>query len=244
MTTQPTQNRQRKNGKTMKKTHLILTVTTLTAALWMTACNLGTVNPQTQETSQTADTVQTEQVHPIIETIFYNLPLEKSRLDLREVIVNDKRFILTDTTFNDFPPPTFFKGITADKGLIQSDPDSIHVMLVYGNASLVTEKGGQEDSTKHPMFLECKYFFSNKDSVEMEYRKLLNLVHPIYTDTSSIKDDKWEAQFSKSTEKCIGKIFDHFDPYYRVAISYISVIPVDGSKPVFVLDIVFGKEDK
>ncbi|MBK6355063.1 MAG: hypothetical protein IPF46_17150 [Saprospiraceae bacterium] len=228
----------------MKKTLLILTVTTLTAALGTTACNFGTKNPQTKETNQTADTVQTRQVHPIIESIFYNLPLENSRLDLREVIVNDKRFILTDTTFNDYQPSSFFKGITADKGLIKSNPDSIQVMLIYGNAALVTEKGGQEDSTKHPMILECKYFFSNKDRAEMEYGRILNLVHPIFTDTSSIMDDKWEAQFSKSTEKCIGKIFDHFDPYYRVGISYISVIPVDGSKPIFVLDIAFSKEDK
>jgi hypothetical protein len=228
----------------MKQTLIILTVTTLTAVLGTTACNSGTKNPQTQENNQRTDTLQTKQVHPIIESIFYNLPLEKSRLDLREVIVNDKRFTLTDTTFNDYPATTFFKGITADKGLIKSDPDSIQLMLIYGNAALVTEKGGQEDTTKHPMILECQYFFSNKDRAEMEYGRLLNLVHPIYTDTSSIKDDKWEVQFSKSTEKCIGKIFDHFDPYYRVAISYISVIPVDGSKPVFVLDIVFSKEDK
>jgi hypothetical protein len=244
MITQRTQNRQLKNGKTMKRMLLILTVTTLAAALGTTACNTGTKNTQTQEKTQTADTVQTIQINPIIENIFYNLPLEKSRLDLRKVIINDKRFILTDTTFNDYPPPTFFKGITADKGLIKSIPDSIQVLLAYGNAALVTEKGGQEDFSKHPMLLECKYFFSNKDSIEMEYRRLLNLVHRIYTDTTSIKDDKWEAQFPKSTEKCIGKIFDHFDPYYRVAISTISVIPVDRSKPVFVLDIVFSKEDK
>jgi hypothetical protein len=224
----------------MKKTFFILTVTALTAVLVTTACNSRTKNPQTQET----DTVKASQVDSVIENIFYNLPLEKSRLDLREVIVNDMRFILTDTTFNNFKPSSFFKGITTDIGLIKSNPDSIQVMLIYGNAALVTEKGGQEDTTKHPMILEYKYFFSNKDSVEMEYRRLLNLVHPIYTDTSSIKDDKWEAQFSKSKEKCIGKIFDHFDPYYRVAISYISVIPADGSKPVFVLDIAFSKEDK
>jgi hypothetical protein len=228
----------------MNNTLLIITVTTLAAALGTASCFFGTKNPQTQEKTQTADTLRTSQVHPIIENIFYNLPLEKSRLDLREVIINDERFILTDTTFNDYPPTTFFKGITADKGLIKSKPDSIQVLLAYGNAALVTEKGGQKDTTKHPMLLEYKYFFSHKDSVEMEYRRLLNLVHPIYTDTSSIQDDKWEAQFSKSTEKCIGKIFDHFDPYYRVAISYISVMPVDGSKPVFVLDIVFSKEDK
>lgn len=188
--------------------------------------------------------MQTIQIHPIIETIFYKLPLGKSRLDLREVILNDKRFILTDTTFNDFPPPTFFKGITADKGLIKSKPDSIQVMLIYGNASLTTAKGGQEDTTKHPMILESRYFFSNKESAEKEYGRILDMVEPIFTDASSIMDDKWEAQFSKNTEKCIGKIFNHFDPYYRLGISYISVIPRDGSKPFFVLNLSFSKEDK
>ncbi len=232
----------------MKKTLLILTVTILTVALGTTACNFGTKNPQTQEKTQLADTLQARQVHTIIESIFYNLPLEKSRLDLREVIVNDKRFILTDTTFNDYPPTTFFKGITADKGLIKSNPDSIQVMLIYGNASLVVEKGGQEDPTKHPMILECKYFFSNRESAEMEYRRILNLVHPIYTDTSSIMVDNWETGYSKGkqkgTQKCIGKIFDNFEPYYRIAVSNISFIPTDGSKPVFVLDVAFSKEDK
>lgn len=228
----------------MKKTLLILAATTLTAALPMTSCNFGSENPQTEEKAQTADTVQTRQIHPIIENIFYDLPLEKSRLDLRKVIVNDKRFILTDTTFNNFEPSSFFKGIATNKGLINSNPDSIQVLLFYGNAALVTEKGGKEDFNKHPMGLQCKYFFSNKDSIEKEYEKLLNLVYPIFADTSSIKDDKWEAQFSKGTEKCIGKIFDHFDPYYRVAISTISFKPADGSKFVFILDVVFSKEDK
>jgi hypothetical protein len=228
----------------MKKTLLILTVTILSAALGTAACNFGTKYPQAQEKTQSADPVQIINVHPIIETIFYKLPLGKPRLDLREVIIHDKRFILTDTTFNDFPPPTFFKGITADKGLIKSKPDSIQVMLIYGNASLTTEKGGQEDTTKHPMILESRYFFSKKESAEKEYGRILEMVQPVFTDTSSIMDDKWEAQFSKNTEKCIGKIFDHFDPYYRLGISYISVIPRDGSKPVYVLNISFSKEDK
>lgn len=230
----------------MKKTLLILIIATLTAAL--TACNFGTKNPQAQETNQSTYTEQTGQVHPIIENVFYNLPLDKSRLDLREVIVNDKRFILTDTTFNNYKPSSFFKGITTDKGLIKSNPDSIQVMLIYGNAGLVTEKGGQEDSTKHPMILECKYFFSNKEIAEMEYGRILNLVHPIFTDTSAIMEDKWEAEYSKGkqkgTQKCIGKIFNSYEPYNRVAISTISFIPANGSKPVFVLDIAFSKEDK
>jgi hypothetical protein len=165
-------------------------------------------------------------------------------LDLREVIVHDKRFILTDTTFNNFKPSSFFKGTTADKGLIKTNPDSIQVMLFYGDAALVTEKGGKEDFNKHPMFLDCKYFYSNKDTVEKEYGRLLNLVQPFFVDTSSIKSDKWEGQYSKGTQKCIGKIFDSFEPYQRVSISSVSFIPADGSKSVFVLDITFSKEDK
>ena len=78
----------------------------------------------------------------------------------------------------------------------------------------------------------------------MEYNKLLNLVQRICDYTSSIEDEKWEAQFSKSSEKCIGKIIDHFDPYYRLGIAYISVVPVDQSNPYYVLNIVFSKEDK
>ena len=214
----------------------------------MTAYNFGTKNPQAQETNPSTDTGQVGQAHPIIENIFYNLPLDKSRLDLREIIVNDKRFISTDTTFNNYKPLSFFKGITSDKGLIKSNPDSIQVMLIYGNASLTTVKGGQKDSTKHPMILEFQYFFSNKESAEMEYARILNMVHPIFTDTSSIMDDKWETEYSKGkqkgTQKCIGKIFDSFEPYYRVAISTISFIPTDGSNPVFVLDLAFSKEDK
>ena len=228
----------------MKKLLLLLSVTSLSAAFGMSTLNASTTNLLSQTTTQTDDTLNIIKVHSIIKQIFYNLPLEKYRLDLREILLNDKRFVLTDTNFNDYPPSTFFKGIIVDNGLIQSNPDSIQVLLAYGNAALVTEKGGEKDFNKHPMLLECNYFFSNKKSVELEYNRLLNLVQPIYTDTSTIEDDKWEAQFTKSSEKCIGKIFDHFDPCYRLGIAYISVIPVDHSSPYYVLAIVFSKEDK
>jgi hypothetical protein len=227
----------------LKKQSLMETLLVVIAAFVLVACSTGNKGVPAQESNQAADTAQMIEVDPVIESIFYNLPLGKKRLDLREVLVNDKRFILTDTTFNNFPPPSFFKGITEDKGLIKSNPDSIQLMLIYGNAALITEKGGQADTTKHPMILECMYYFSDIDSAKMEYERISNLLYPIYTDTSTIMDDKWEAPYSKGTQKCIGKIFDHFDPYYRVAISYISYIPDDVSKPVFVLDIAFGKED-
>ncbi len=230
----------------MKKTLLIIALTTLTTAL--TACNFRTNNSQPQETEKLTEEELNFQVHPIIKNIFYELPLHKSRLALRDVIINDSRFLLTDTNFNNFKPSTFFKGISTDNGLIKSKPDSIQVMLIYGNASLVTTKGGQVDPSKHPMILDCRYFFSNKESAEKEYVRLLNMVNPIFSDTSSIMDDKWETSYTigkqNGTQICNGKIFDNYGPYYRLAISTISLIPSDGSQSYYVLELAFSKEDK
>ncbi|MBX7052773.1 MAG: hypothetical protein K1X54_12105 [Flavobacteriales bacterium] len=168
-------------------------------------------------------------------------------MELREMIMNDRRFSSTDSAFNNFSPATFFKGNSKDKGPVKSTPDSIQFMLVYGDAALVTEKGGQEDFDKHPMILKSSYFYSNKDSLELEYNRLLEMVYPVFTDTSAINNDIWESDYSndaqKGRQKCKGKIFESFDPYYRVSISNISYIPDDGSIPAYVLDIVFSKED-
>ena len=65
MTKQQIQNGQRKNGKIMKKTLLILILTTLTAAFGATDFYIGTEKSQAQETTQMAETVQTEQVKTI-----------------------------------------------------------------------------------------------------------------------------------------------------------------------------------
>ncbi|MDI9340355.1 MAG: hypothetical protein QM534_07250 [Sediminibacterium sp.] len=226
----------------MKKTLLILSVTTLTAVL--TASNSTTKNPQTIETNQSTDTVQTGQIHPIIKNIFHNLPLEKSRLDLREVILNDKRFVLTDTTFNNYKPSTFFKGVTTDKGLIKSNPDSIQVMLFLGNTSLPTEKGGEADF-KDIMLLNFKYFYSSKDNVEIEYKRILNMLYPILKDSSSEKSESPYSNGNVSGQMTvISEIFQNYNPYYRVGISSISKVSSDNSKSIFTLDIVFSKEDK
>ena len=225
---------------------LIFPVLAITVAL--AGPNFGTQKAHSPNANPSKGNRQIVQVHPIIKNIFYHLPLESSRLELREAILKDQRFVLTDTSFNNFPPATFFKGITTNKGLIESDPDSIQVMLIYGNAALVTEKGGAEDTTKHPMILECLYYFPNQETAEKEYERLLNRVNPVFTDKSSIVDDAWETEYSmgkqKGTQKCIGKLMDSYDPYFRVALSTIAYIPSDGSKPVFVLDIAFSKEDK
>jgi hypothetical protein len=201
---------------------------------------------QLQATTKTpmADTVEVVEVPSAIKRLFYNLPLEKTRLELLKEIKTDERFILTDAPFNNFEPSSFFKGVTSHQGLIKAKADSIEVMLIYGDAALVTEKGGEEDFNKHPMILDCQYFFSNKDSAVAEYNHILQMISPLYQDTSTIQNDEWESTYSRGTQKCTGKIFDHFDPYYRLAIASLSYIPSDGSTPVFVVDMAFSKEDK
>lgn len=144
----------------MRMTFLVVSFTALLADC--IACNFDAGCIQANQAHQGSDSARIFQVHPIIRDVFYDLPLHYARLDLRGVIVRDERFISTDTTFNDYRPATFFKGITTDKGIIDSNPDSIEVLLVYGDAALITDKGGQADTTKHPMILVFRYFFANR----------------------------------------------------------------------------------
>ena len=179
------------------------------------------------------------QVHPVIKTIFYNLPLQKFRKQLREVIVNDNRFISTDTVFNNYKTSSFFKGITANKDVIKSKPDSIKIMLVYGNTELAIAKG-QPSAFKNVMILDCKYYYFSKDSVEIEYGRLLNRLHLIFKSSKTIMN---EAPYPKGIEKIIGKKFESFDPYYDIILSAASIVTANGYKSIFGLYLVFRKED-
>lgn len=196
-----------------------------------------------KEYLKTSDTI-TGLIHPVVKQIFYDLPLEKSRKDLLDIIMNDKRFVSTDSIFNNYQPLSFFKGITADRGLIISKPDSIKFLLFLGNTSLITEKGGKA-VFKDIMLVNCKYYYSSKDSVEMEYERLLNKLQPILKDSSSGKSESpYLIGKSRGQMIIVEKIFESFKPYYRVGISSTTMIPANDSKSIFVLEIVFGKEDK
>jgi hypothetical protein len=113
-----------------------------------------------------------------------------------------------------------------------------------GNTSLSTEKGAEADF-KDIMLLNCKYYYSSKNNVDMEYERLLNMLQPILKDTSSGKSES-PFLIGKSYGQMIvvENIFESFKPYYRVGISSTSMIPANNSKSIFVLDIVFSKEDK
>ena len=192
---------------------------------------------------KTSDSI-TGQISPLVRNIFYDLPLEKSRREIYQIIKNDRRFVSTISSFNNYEPSSFFKGITSDKGLIKSNPDSIQVMFFLGNTSLSTEKDG-EANFKDIMLLRFNYFYSSIDNVEIEYKSILNMLHPILNDSNS---EKSESPFSNGEVRgqmtVISEIFQNYNPYYRVGISSISMFPSDNSKSVYALEIVFSKEDK
>lgn len=226
----------------MKQTLSLFTLILFLVSKCATGITDSTVSSH-KESVKTPDTL-TGQIHPVVKQIFYDLPLEKSREDILNKILNDKKFVSTDFFFNNYQPSSFFKGNTTDRGLITSKPDSIQVLLALGYTSLTTEKGGKADY-KNIMLLNCKYFYSSKDSVEREYGKLLKMLYPILTDSSSTKSESPYSTGKVSGQMISnGKIFESYKPYYRVGINSISMIPANNSKSVFVLDIVYGKEDK
>jgi hypothetical protein len=154
------------------------------------------------------------QIHPKVGQIFYDLPLDKTRAELREIIARDKRFRSTDTLseiVKDSIP--YFRGVTSDKGVIKSKPDSIEIQLTFGHSASIRSKSGQAD------LLKFKYFYSVKDSVESEYQNLVKLLNGVFKDSSDIRV---ETPYSKGSPRyqynASGKVFENFDPYYRVEL--------------------------
>ena len=187
-----------------------------------------------------ASTFAVGQVHPTVKHIFYDLPLDKNRTDLREIIATDKRFTSTDTVSNFLKNSMpYFLGVTADKGVIKSKPDSTEIQLTFGISTFATVKGGQKDF-KSIMILNFKFFYSNKDSVEIEYKNLLKILGAVIKDSN---DTKMETTYSKDSTrsqfKAVGKIFENFKPYYSVEILSASV-----TNNIYGLYIEFRREEK
>jgi hypothetical protein len=185
------------------------------------------------------------QIHPAIKSIFYNLPLDKSRQDLREAIANDRRFISKDTNSNIFQSSMHnFLGITADRGLIKSQPDSVEILLAFGNTPLAIKRDGQTDF-RDVLILNCKYFYSSDDSMRTEYKRLLNIIHPILKDSNGTKiETVYSKGSSRGHLKTHGTIFESFEPYYSVEVSSATLTPANGLKSTFGLYIEFRKEDR
>ena len=185
------------------------------------------------------------QIHPIVKEIFYSLPLEKSRKDLRDLILNDKRFILKDTSSVGSKNSTpYFSGYATTNGVIKSTEDSNEVLIVSGTTMMTTEKGGAQEF-KNVKIVILKYYFSSKDVVNLEYANVTGMLQPILNDTTPTKS---ESSYSKGAFHgqliTTGKLFEHFEPYYSVEVSSVEIIPDDFSKGVFGLYIEFRQEDK
>ena len=183
------------------------------------------------------------QVHPLVKKLFYMLPLEMRSEDLKDVLLNDGRFISSGHLDNAQQPSFIYKGVTSERGVVGSNPDSIQVALVLGNTLLKVAKGGEAEF-KDILLLNCKYFFSYKDSMLNEYEKLVGILSSIIVDSTAEHSALPYAYDGESGQMLInGKIFESYSPYYRVGLSSISMVPDGDAKSYYVLEIVFGKED-
>jgi hypothetical protein len=155
------------------------------------------------------------QIHPLVKQIFYDLPLDKTRSDLREIIAHDQRFRSTDTaseTVKNLIP--YFRGVTTDKGLITSTPEAIEILLTFGNSPSVSAHEGQTD-----LILNVKYFYSVKDSAEAGYRHLIKILPAAFKDSRDIKvETPYSGGSTRYEFTAAGKLFENFNPYYRVEI--------------------------
>jgi hypothetical protein len=174
------------------------------------------------------------QINSTVSNIFYNLPLDKSRADLREIIASDKRFVSTDTVSNimKFTMP-YFLGTIKETSIVKSNPDSTEIHLSFGSSTFSRTKGGEKDFIPI-MFLSLKYYYSNIDSVKVEYDKLLKLLQVELKESSDTKMESTQSQF-----KAIGKLFENFNPYYSVEVLSASV-----TNNVYGLYIEFRREEK
>ncbi len=180
------------------------------------------------------------QIHPTVKHIFYDLPLEKSRLDLREIIASDKRFTTSDTISNLFKNTMpYFLGVATDKGVVSSKPDSIEIHLSFANTTFANVKGGQQEY-RTIMYLSLKYFYSNNSSVKAEYKNLIKMLSTTLKDSFDVEvKETYTSDPSRVQFKSIGKTFENFDPYYSVQILTTSM-----ANNIYALNIEFRSEEK
>lgn len=180
------------------------------------------------------------QTNEIIKHIFFDLPLDLNRTELRKAISSDKRFKITDTISNLFKETMpYFDGRSSDKGVIKVEPDSIEIQLTFGSNTISTIKGNKAEF-KDVMEIDLRYFFNNKDSAEKEY---VNLLQNLSTALIYSQETKREITYSSnpafSDFKAVGKIFSNYAPYFTIEIL---IANFSGNR--YALYLTFEKEDK
>ena len=180
------------------------------------------------------------QTDQIIKHIFFDLPLDLNRTELRKAISSDKRFKISDTISNLFKETMpYFQGHSSEKGVIKVDPDSIEIQLTFGSNSISTIKGNQAES-KDVMELNLRYFFNNKDIVKEEYINLLQTLNVALKDSQETnRKITWSANPTFNDFKAVGKIFSNYEPYYT-----IEILIANFSSNRYALYLTFEKEDK
>jgi hypothetical protein len=154
-----------------------------------------------------------------VQSIFYELPLDKPRSEIERILQSDKRFQKLDVDSEMFNMFTYW-GRVLNQGIIKSKADSIDIELTYGISSNSNQKG----STRLT-HVKLRYFYSSLDTVEKEFKKLSNILNPISNNTSETRIDTiYSDSPIRSQFKAKGVTFHHNKPYYSVELLRATIL--------------------
>ncbi len=179
------------------------------------------------------------QTPPTIKHIFYDLPLDKSRADIKKAIISDTRFTSKEKSTD----PSIFNmstylGFSSDQGMVQSKADFVEMELTFGFCAEPTRRVGKLKYRNITLF-KTRYFFSSRESAEKEYQHMLNLLRPILKDTScTFVGNGYADSIPTDESNATGMYFHNKKPYFKIL-----VLKADITKNYFGLFIEYEAEE-
>jgi len=166
------------------------------------------------------------QTNTLIKTIFYNLPLNTSRNEIKKKLLSDKRFTSSkthaDSLLLDYPEDTYL-GLCDSKGLVRISPDSVEIELTFGY-SYTPEKKRKNHQSSNDLYLKLRYYYSEKDSAEKAYYNIIDLLRPLTKDTLITGIDTVLSESPiRSQLKAKGMDFIFHKPFYKVTVLFATI---------------------
>ena len=169
-----------------------------------------------------------------IKNIFYNLPIERTREEIKKSLNKDKRFISknkkTEPAFQSkdtihFIIPDIFNtyiGKCLDNGITYSKADSIEIELTFGYESgemSMDRRMKYNSNETETTILKVRYYYSSMDSVIREYKTITDLLKKEMKDNYQTGIDTVYSDNPISSQfKAHGMTFKNKRKHYKIEV--------------------------
>lgn len=169
-----------------------------------------------------------------INDVFHGLPIEEQSPLIQKILLSDKRFYSTHTSEDVNKSMYTYTGYAKDNGVILSKSDSVLIHLTYASNSSFKEINNAQAIGKRLTILRLEYYYSLPETVEKEYRNILNILKPLISDTIlTFQSHSSDTRFYAS-----GMTFKDNMSKYRIEVLKASFKP-----NVFALLIEYVREE-